>query len=394
MASPTAASCLAALHCPRCDQAEPAEGHGTCRRCGAALRCRYDAERVADPPVPGRGLERWASLLPLADAESAFALGVRSIRPVELPALARELGLERLVVQREGLQPTGSTADRGLAVAVAAQVERAAASFTMGCAGPDAAALAAHARLHGRPCRVALPSGAAPTYRLEARLLGARVVAVLGDATAADAWVAGHPGGAQDRVVSAFAEPFRLEGAKTLAYDLWEALRPDLPDTLVVPCGTGLTLLGLSEGFRQLAAVGWHEAPPPRLVAAQVDACAPLASAVRRGLDEPAPWPEPHRTLAESLRVASPSAGAAVLAAIRESGGTSISVSEAALLDALRDAARADGVLLGPEGATALAALAGGLGDGRPLEGARQVLIVDTVSLHRSPEALEAAGVR
>jgi threonine synthase len=324
------------------------------------------------------------------DAERRLSIGEAPAVFTGLPRLAKDLGLAELSLLRDAANPLGSAAARGFAVAVAAHAERGAASLSLASAGPSAAPLAAFARRHGLPCRVAIPSGASPGFRLESRLLKARVIAVLGDRGTATDWVRDHPGGELDRDLSAFSEPFRLEGAKTLALETWERHGEDLPGVVVVPTGSGLALAGLAKGFDELRAAGCLHASSPRLVAAQAEGCAPIARAMAEGSEDATPWKSSRRTLAEALRDPRPAGARVVLRALRATGGEACTVAEAELVEAVRRVARLDGVLVGPEAAVALAAVArlreaGQLADSR-------VLCLDPTALRRSPETLEAAG--
>lgn len=381
------------LECLLCSAPADEGATGPCPSCSGPLASRYEAAGFEPPPPAGRseaGVFRWAGLLPVREPARRLGLGEADASFVGLPELARGLGLGGLELIRDAANPLGASSARGFAVAAAAWAERGAGSLTLASAGPSAGPFAAAAKRHGLPCRVALPSGASPGFRLEARLLKARVVAVLGDRGKAADWVEGHPGDDSDRVLSAFAEPFRLDGVKTLAFELWERHGSALPEVLVVPTGSGLALAALHRGFAELRAAGLLEGPEPRLIAAQVEACAPLVRALGEEAEDVAPWADSHRTLAESLRDPAPRGGRAALAALRAKGGAAAAVSEGALVDALRNAARHDGVLVGPEGAAALAAVAQ-LRAGGDLEGAR-VACLDPQALWRCPEALEAAG--
>jgi threonine synthase len=324
------------------------------------------------------------------DAARRLSLGEGDTPCIPLPRLAAELGLATLHAKDEGRQPAGSFKARGLAVALAAHAERGARSVTLPSAGNAAAAAAAYARVHGLACRVVLPTAATPTYRLEARLCGARVLAVSGDLGAAADWVRDHPGGEGDHVIATFREPFRLEGKKTMGLELWETFGEELPDAVIFPTGGGVGLVAIAKALDELREAGLLRAASPRLVAAQVDSCAPIVRAFEAGASAVDPWDATRRTLAEGLRVPRVGGGRLVLRALRETGGTAIAIEEPALIEAIRRAAGADGVLLSAEGGVALAALVALRARG-DLEGAR-VVFFNTASPYKVPETLQAAG--
>lgn len=389
-------SLLTHLTCSGCAaRAEPTV-FGPCPSCGAPLLCRYDLSRLdlPMPPTPGRqgcrGVFAWAPLLPVLEPERRVSLGEGDTPVLELRNLAQELGLATLHVKDESGNPTGSFKARGLAVAVAAHAERGATAITLPTAGNAGSAAAVYARRHGLACRVALPAAASPTYRAEQRLAGARVIAVTGDLGACGDWVRSHAGPATDHVVATFFEPFRVEGKKTMAYELWARFGEDLPDVIVYPTGGGTGLVAMEKAFDELRAAGLLRRPTPRLIVAQVEGCAPVVRALEEGADAVEPWDASRRTLAEGLRVPRLPGGRLVLAAVRATGGCAVAVTESDLLAALRRAARTDGFLACAEGAAALAAVVALRARGE-LEAAR-VLAFNTASIYKSPETLAAAA--
>ena len=393
-AAPVPASRLLGMTCSACAAEAPAEAVGACPACSAPLRCRYDLRGLeafpAAGPRWGSGVFRWGALLPVRDERRRLSLGEGDTPVTPLPRLAADLGLATLWVKDEGQSPQGSFKARGLAVAVAAHAERGAKSVTLPTAGNAGAAAAAYARRHGLGCRVVLPGAATSTYRTEARLCGARIIGVNGDLGVAGAWVAEHPGPEGDHLLATFREPFRVEGKKTMGFELWEAFGEALPDAVVYPTGGGVGIVAMHAAFAQLRQAGLLAAAGPRFVAAQVESCSPVVRAFESGADAVAPWETTRRTLAEGLRVPKLAGGRLVLQALRESGGTAVAVPEPKLVEAIRRCAELDGVLLGAEGGVALAGLQS-LRARAELAGAR-VLIFNTGSIYKSPETLQAAG--
>lgn len=387
-------SLLSHLDCAACGQRAGDGAFSPCTACGGPLRCRYDlagldAGGLPDPPRGGdAGVFRWSALLPVRDPARRLTLGEGGTPVLPLPKRAAELGLAALWVKDEGAQAWGSCESRGMAVAMAAHAERGAKAVTLPAAGHEAGVAALYARAHGLSCRVVLPAAAGASCRAMARLAQARVIAVSGDWGVASDWIREHPAPHDDHVLAPFHEPFRLEGLKTLAFEIWERFRDELPDVVVHPTGSGAGIVALHAGFALLREAGLLRGAPPRLVAAQVDACAPVARAFEAGSEDVTPWEASRRTLAEGLRVPRVAGGRLVLAALRDGGGAAAAVSEGALLDALRGVATSDGFVPCAEGAAAFAALER---LAPSLAGAR-VLVLNTGSVHLSPETLAAAA--
>jgi threonine synthase len=386
------------LICSACGQVQPPETAGACPACSSPLTCRYDLaglDRAAFPAGgsrSGSGVFRWSALLPVRDPALRLTLGEGDTPVVDLPRLGADAGFARLCVKDEAHQPLGSFKARGLAVALAAHVERGATSVTLPSAGNAAGAAAAYASVHGVGCKVVLPTAATQTFRLEARLAGARVVAVGGDLGVAGEWVKSHPGPPEEHVIATFREPFRVEGKKTLGFELWETFGDELPDVVCYPTGGGVGLVAMHLAFSQLREAGLLGGRAPKLIAAQSDGCAPVVRALASGADAVDEWEGSRRTLAEGLRVPKLAGGRLVLQALRETEGAAIAVSDARLLEVLRLAMSRDGVLLSAEGAVALAGLLDLRAQGTIAEGSR-ALFFNTASPYKNPETLAAAGV-
>lgn len=390
IARPRGPSRLTHLECARCQARHPTEAVGTCTACGGPLLCAYDLRDLEGGAPAEASLLAWAEVLPLAEPGGLAGVAEMPAPLSALPRLADELDIDELYVLQGGASPTGSVAGRELAVAAAAHAERGARAITLPTPGPEAAAAAVHARRLGLSCRVVLPAAASPAFRRETRLLGARAVAVTGDAGEALDWLQAHPQPDGDHSLAPLAEPYRVEGAKTVAFELWHRLGADGPDAIVVPTGDGLLAVGLSKGFDELRRLGLWDARRPRLVIAQGHGCAPLVRALGEGEEAAVRWDDARRTLAEGLRVPAPPASDVVLRAVRASDGLGVKVPEVDLVAALRRAARSDGVLVSAEGAVGLAGLLL-LQEEHRLD-ARRVVVVDPAGLHRSEEALAAAA--
>jgi threonine synthase len=344
-------SLLSHLECSACGRAHDADRLQNLCDCGGPLLARYDLAALtatpADIAARPRGLWRWAELLPVRDPAYQVTLGEG-----DTPLLPLADGL---LVKDEGLNPTGSFKARGAAVGAARARELGASHVGLPTNGNAGAAWAAYGRRAGLAVTVAVPRSAPPVTAGEARTTGADVTVVdglIGDAgkiiaarSAAEGWFD----------VSTLKEPYRVEGKKTMGLELAEQLGGRAPGVVVYPTGGGVGLIGIAKAFAELRELGWLTGPPTRFVAAQSTGCAPVVRAFEAGAATTEPFADP-RTAAYGITVAAPLGGPQLLRILRESAGTAVAVDDADAL-AERDAtARADGLLLSPEGAVALRA--------------------------------------
>jgi threonine synthase len=338
------------LACFACGREHPIdEAQTVCVDCGLPLRVDYD---FSSPPAPallaGRpsSLWRYRELLPVAPA-AAVSL-VEGWTPLI------EVG-DGVFVKDESRNPTGSFKARGMTTAVSVAKALGLVALRAPSAGNAAGALAAYGAAAGLPVTVAMPDDTPAAFVEECRQYGAEVVLVAGTISDAAKWLREHgPADAFD--VSTLREPHRIEGKKTMGLELWEQLDGSLPDVVVYPTGGGTGLVGMWKAWRELAELGWidRDAKPPRLVSIQVEGCAPVVRAFDAGEPTTTPFPEP-RTRAWGLRVPAPLGGFLCLRAVRETGGTALAVSEAAMMEATRDLARRSGLDVCPEGGAAWA---------------------------------------
>jgi threonine synthase len=356
-------SALTDLACPECGRAYDAGRWQTiCQACDSPLLARYDLpnlrgqleRRQLDYRPPG--LWRWSELLPVGAASYRLTLGEGDTPLYLLPRLGRSLGLSNLAVKDEGCNPTGSFKARGLAVAVARAAELGVSGLLIPTAGNAGGALAAYAARHGLPARVFMPQDAAAIYQSEVQAAGAELVLVpglidlagkmAGEAAAQTGWA----------MLSTFKEPYRVEGKKTMGFELAQAYDWELPDVVIYPTGGGTGLVGMWKAFFELEALGWIGSARPRMICVQAQGCAPLVRALEEGAERARPWPQA-RTAAHGLRVPAAYADRLILRAVRESGGRGLDVSDLEMIAAAADLARQEGVLACLEGAATLAGL-------------------------------------
>jgi threonine synthase len=399
MATPGFNPFLVALDCTACGgSCDLSAPRSVCPSCGQPLVARYDLARVRRE-VPreslarfGTDLWRYRAVLPFAADFPAVRLGEGGTPLLPLPRLGRALGLESLWLKEESPNPTQSFKARGLALAVSGALAFGRDAIALPSAGNAGSAAAAYAAAAGMRCRIAVPEGTPEAFVLEQRACGAEVRLVPGtitDAGRALAEWAPAPGWWN---VATFKEPFRLEGKKTLGYEIAERSGWRLPDVVLYPAGGGTGLVGMWRAFTELMELGWVEGALPRLVAVQAAGCAPIVRAFAAGAERAEPWADA-RTVASGLCVPAPFADRLVLRALRGSAGTAVAVSEEQLLDGMLDLAAREGVFACPEGGATVAALRLLLADGRVTPGER-IVVFDTGSGLKYPEAWRAALAR
>ena len=390
---------LLGLDCSACDRTHDLTApRAVCESCGKPLVARYDLARVRATVRRdelgrfGSDLWRYRAVLPFAADFAAVRLGEGGTPLLPLADLGAELGLGGLWLKDEALNPTQSFKARGLALGVNGALAFGRASVALPSAGNAGSAAAAYAAAAGLRCRITVPEDTPELFVLEQRALGAEVKLVPGTIAEAGRALASWAPAPAWWNLATFREPFRLEGKKTLGYEIAEQCGWRLPDAILYPTGGGTGLVGMWRAFRELAELGWTEGAMPRLIAVQPRGCAPIVRAFEAGAASATPW-EDARTSALGLRVPAPFADALILRAIRDSGGTAVAVAEEELLDGMSELSADAGCLACPEGGATLAALRRLRASGEVRAGER-VVIYNTGSGLKYPEAWRLALAR
>ncbi len=359
-------SFLTHLECSQCGRRYHADVlRGLCDDCRRPLLARYDvraAARVIDRAVvQGRACDVWrfSELQPVRDPGLRLSLGEGWTPLVPAARLAAALGFARdaLFIKDESPNPTGSFKARGMAVAVSRAVELGARVLTAPSAGNAACALAAYAARAGVECHVYMPADVPASFVAQCRAYGAHIhlidglITDCGRASIEDAARFGRFD------LSTLKEPYRLEGKKTLGYELAEQLGWTLPDVVVYPTGGGTGLVGMWKAFDEMEALGWIDARRPRMVSVQASGCAPIVRAFDGMEDAAAPW-ENAATVADGLRVPAAVGDVLMLRALRASQGTAIAVTDSELMEGATAIARTAGIFAAPEGGATVAAYA------------------------------------
>lgn len=354
---------LSYLECSLCKRHyNPAERHNLCE-CGGPLLARYDLEMARRNwnrewiRTGPESMWRWAPVLPVSTPASITTLGEGMTPLLRAPRIGKAMGASQLWIKDESQNPTGTFKARGLSCAVSMARELGISRLAMPSAGNAASALAAYAAASGLQARIFMPADTPLANYIECKASGADVTLVDGlihDCGRRVAELAADGEAWFD--MSTLNEPYRIEGTKTMAYEVAEQMNWRAPDAIIYPCGGGAGIIGMWKGFLELEQLQWTAGGRPKLIAVQSEGCPPIVRAFERGADHAEPW-EDASTIASGLRVPRPLGDTLVLRALRESGGSAVAVSDEQMLDAGLELARHEGILPSPEGAACVAAL-------------------------------------
>ena len=358
------------LECSMTGERYPADELHNLSRAGKPLLVRYDLagvkkslsrEALARRP---HDLWRYRELLPVRRTEDIVSLGEAVTPIVAMPKLAKMLATTEILVKDESRLPTGSFKARGLAMAVSMAKALGVAHMAMPTNGNAGAALAAYASRAGIKTTVFCPQDTPEVNVREIALQGATVYRVNGLIDDCGKIVMQGQAKVGWFDTSTLKEPYRIEGKKTMGLELAEQLGWELPDVVLYPTGGGTGLIGMWKAFAELEAIGFIGKKRPRMVAVQAAGCAPIVRAYDAGTEHAPRW-EDAQTIAAGIRVPQAIGDFLVLRAVRESAGFAIAVADEAISAAIDEVARAEGLLLCPEGAATYAALKQGIADGR-----------------------------
>lgn len=388
---------LAHLECSACGgKGDPFVVATVCAKCGKPLLARYDLGRArttltrASLPARRADLWRYREVLPIRDGDEPVTLGEGWTPLLAAPRLATRLGLRRLWIKEEGSNPTGSFKARGMAAAVSALARLGVRRAYVPSAGNAAGALAAYGARAGIAVTIAVPEDTPKPNILECRAAGAEVHLVPGLIGDCAQFLRERFGGARDAVdVSTLREPYRVEGKKTMLYELLEQFDFALPEVIVYPTGGGTGIVGMRKALDELRSLGLYEGPPPRFVVVQAEGCAPIVRAFEAGARAAAPVTNA-RTVASGLRVPSAIGDFLVLGALADTRGAAVAVPDEALLREVAAATRDTGIFFSPEGAAAVVATAR-LATSGWIGRDERVVIFNTGSGLKYPEATRAA---
>jgi threonine synthase len=362
----TTATNVMELECSECGKKYDAALEQHLCTCGRPLLVRYDLKQAATTLTlenlskRAPTLWRYREVLPPGDPVS---LGEGMTPLVHAVRLGASMGLRRLYVKDEGLNPTGSFKARGMTAAVTRAKQLGAKALAAPTAGNAGGALAAYAAAAGIPAVIVMPADTPAANVMECKAFGATVVKLNGLISDCGKYVAERKDREGWYDVSTLKEPYRVEGKKTMGYELWEQFERELPagfprtlpDVILYPTGGGVGLIGMCKAFDEMQEMGWIGAQRPRMVAVQAEGCAPIVKA----------W-DAHRnaaeffsnaaTIASGLRVPGPLGDLMMLRMLRQTNGTALTVSDAEMLQAGRELASFEGIFAAPEGAATVIA--------------------------------------
>ena len=384
--------------CPRCDHRFPLSRLLNLCTCGSPLLVRYDLKKASAnfsiSSLQGRvsSLWRYRELLPLRDDANLVSLGEGFTPLLPAKSLAGELGLKRLWIKDEAQNPTGSFKDRGLSLAISRAKELGVKKAAIPSAGNAGGSLAAYAARAGIEAHVFMPRDTPIANQIEVQQYGARLTLVDGlindcgriinERKTAEGWFD----------ISTLKEPYRVEGKKTMGYEIAEQLNWTLPDVIIYPTGGGTGLIGMWKAFQEMEELGWIGSKRPRMVSVQASGCAPIVKAFGEGRETAEPW-QNAKTVASGLRVPQAVADFLMLRALRESNGTALSVSDEEMIAEIPRLGRAEGIFFCPEGAACVAALRRLTQNGwiKPTD---EVVLFNTASGLKYLDVLQAAQKR
>jgi threonine synthase len=347
--------------CGNCERTVPAgSAAGECPSCSGPLLAVYDLGILRRNVTrtefygPGKGIWRFRELLPVFSRE--ISLGEGNTPMLEAPVLAASAGCGRLFIKNEALNPTGSFKARGMAAAVSRLVDLGARTGVIPSAGNAGLALAAYGAAAGLAARIYIPSVTPEGVEEECLAYGADVRTIEGILPDAARAMAEDGLAEGEFAISTFREPGRVEGKKTMAFEIEDDLDGCSPRWIIFPTGGGTGVVAIWKAYLELRELGWLEGEMPRIAAVQSEGCAPVVRAFEEGEDTVSNWADPV-TIASGIRVPSSRADRQVLRALRETAGTAVAVSDKAILDSVYQMARGAGIFPSPEGAATLAGL-------------------------------------
>ncbi len=378
------------LECSLCKEKRDADKPANLCSCGGPLLVRYDLDHIRQrwrrrDVANGRSdMWRYAPVLPPGD-QAIVSLGEGWTPLLHARRLGSRLGADNVWVKDEGVNPTGSFKARGLSCAISMCVELGIRKTAIPSAGNAAGALAAYAAAAGVEAHIFMPSDVPQANFLECKAYGACVTLVNGLISDCARIVAERAPQEGWFDISTLKEPYRIEGKKTMGYEVAEQMDWELPDAIFYPTGGGVGLIGMWKAFDEMERLGWIGSRRPKMIAVQAEGCQPVVRAFEENETRSRFW-EHAQTVASGLRVPKPLGDFLVLEAVRKSGGTAIAVSDTEMLDSAVQLASEEGIFAAPEGAACVAALEKLLASGF-LKSSERMVLYNTGTGLKYPEA-------
>jgi len=356
-------SYLTHLECTYCHATYPAdEVIRLCAECSKVLYPRYDLAGARDALNPDElknrpaNMWRYFEVMPVLDEANVITLGEGFTPIFKAERLGDKIGASAVYIKDEGLNPTASFKARGLSAAVSKAKELGITKLTMPSAGNAAGAMAAYAAKGGMEAYVFMPKDAPEANQIEVSISGGDLTLI--DGLISDAGVLSRKRAAEEGLfdVSTLQEPYRVEGKKTMGYEIAEQSDWELPDAIIYPTGGGTGIVGMWKAFAEMEEMGWIGPKRPKMYAVQAEGCAPIVRAFREGTEFAEPW-ENAQTMAAGIRVPGAIGDYLILGAIRESGGGALTVTDDEMKYYMSLVASLEGMFICPEGAATAVAL-------------------------------------
>jgi threonine synthase len=349
--------------------------------CGGPLMVTYDYQKAAALINPESIMQRvgrmwkYEEVLPVLDRANIVDLGEGGTPLLKASRLAESLKLKHLYFKDETVNPTGSFKARGLGMAISKARELGLTKIVIPTAGNAGSAVAAYCARAGMKCKIIMPTDTPAPFKVDGLYFDAEIETINGSIKDCGARAAELVEKEGYFAMSTLKEPYRIEGKKTMGYELAEQFRFQLPDVIIYPTGGGTGLIGMWKAFGEMEKMGWIDSKRPKMVAVQAEGCAPIPTAYRDGKEEAGEWPDPS-TVAAGLRVPSAVGDFLMLNIIRESAGTALSVTDQELMHDTRELAAKEGILASPEGGATLSTLKKLMSDGFVKNDDRVVLFI------------------
>lgn len=345
------------LKCSVCEEPySKHEVHTTCKSCGKSLLVDYFIRDFPKELLTGRpaNLWRYREMLPVLDSQFIINLGEGFTPLIPVENLARVVGSETLLIKDESLNPTGSFKARGLSMAISRAYELGIKRCVIPTAGNAGGAMAAYCAKAGIEAHVFMPTHTPEVFKKECQYFGAHLELV--DGNISDCAKAITERDEDWFNVSTLKEPYRVEGKKTMAYEIVEQMNWQVPEVIIYPTGGGTGLIGMWKAFDEMEELGWIGPERPRMVAVQAENCRPIVDAFSKGRRD-SDFYENASTIANGMCVPKAFADHLVLNAIYESKGTAIAISDEEMIQGVKEIAKHEGLFVAPEGGSLLIAL-------------------------------------
>ena len=356
-------SFLTHLECTYCGKVfSSEEPHRLCDDCGKVLYPRYDISsarkslKKEDLLYRSSNMWRYFEMMPIINESNVVTLGEGFTPIFKTGRLGEKIGADHVLVKDEGINPTASFKARGLSAAVSKAKELGIMRLSMPSAGNAAGAMTSYAARAGMEAYVYMPKDAPEANKKEVLITGGNLTLV--DGLISDAGVISRKKASELDLfdISTLQEPYRVEGKKTMGYEIAEQLDWQLPEVIVYPTGGGTGIVGMWKAFQEMEELGWIDSFRPRMFAVQSEGCAPIVRAFDGGDEFAEPWQDAS-TIAAGIRVPSAIGDYLILDALRTSGGGAITVSDNEILNMMEVVASLEGMFICPEGAATAVAL-------------------------------------